>query len=211
MKYWTLTALCALSLVGCAAQNRHPVAPKPDTVAPANPQQAWQQRQDNFARMSSWQLQGRAGIQFRDQSVSFGLNWQQQGKDNYTIIINNPLTDSPMAVLQGNGNSVTLRANEQVYQDTSAENLLQRQLKVSLPLAGMKYWVRGVPDPEALIEEVQLDNFGRPQILQQAGWRVEYTGWQGEGSNALPERLKLSRVIENTQVKVVAKEWKTAY
>lgn len=211
MKYWTLTALCALSLVGCAAQNQPPVAAKRAPVAPVDPQTAWQQRQATFEQMSSWQLQGRAAIQFRDQSASFGLDWQQQGRDNYQITINNPLTGSAMAVLQGNGQGVTLRANDQVYQDTNAESLLQRQLKVSLPLAGMKYWVRGVPTPGALTEEVQLDNFGRPQLLQQSGWRIEYTGWQGEGRNALPERIKLSRVIENTQVRLVAKEWKTTY
>ncbi|QTR49328.1 lipoprotein insertase outer membrane protein LolB [Candidatus Thiothrix anitrata] len=201
--------LCAALLGGCATQGK-PAVPS-DTAKPASVQAAWQQRQSQFARMSSWQLQGRVGMQFRDQSAAFTLSWLQQGKDKYEMNIKNPLTGSVMAYLQGTATDVTLQANGKTYRDADAERLLQSQMGVSLPLGGMKYWVRGVPSPDSALEQVKLDAQGRPEMLQQVGWLVEYAGWQGNGWNALPEKINLSRVAENTKVKVIAKEWQTRY
>ena len=210
MKKWTVTALCVVSLAGCVSQNKAPGL-TPTAAAPSDPQSAWQQRQAQFARMASWRLQGRAGIQFRDQSASFGLSWVQQGKDQYEMNINNPITGSLVALLKGTGSQVTLQTNGQTYTAADAESLLQSRVGVTLPVAGMKYWVRRLPSPDYPVEDVQLDNLGRPQVLQQTGWRVTYTGWQGENSEALPVRINLERAAENTRVRVVAKEWQTRY
>ena len=202
-------ALCTALLGGCATQDK--AATPTTTATPASAQAAWQQRQSEFARMTSWRLQGRVGMQFRDQSAAFTWSWLQQGKDQYEMNIKNPLTGSVMAYLQGTSSDVTLQANGKTYRDANAERLLQSQMGVSLPLEGMKYWVRGIPSPDSAVEQVKLDAQGRPEMLQQAGWQVEYTGWQGNGWNALPEKINLSRAVENTKVKVIAKEWQTRY
>jgi outer membrane lipoprotein LolB len=214
MKQWILaSALCALALGGCAAQNKAatPSTPNAAQANPTDPQVAWKQRQTEFARMSSWKLQGKVGMQFRDQSASFNIAWVQQGKDQYEMNIKNPLTGSIMAYLKGSASEVTMQANGKTYRDADAERLLQGQMGVSLPLAGMKYWVRGIPSPDSPIDQVKLDSMGRPESLQQAGWQVNYTGFQGNGWNALPEKISLSRTAENTKVKVIAKEWQTRY
>jgi outer membrane lipoprotein LolB len=125
--------------------------------------------------------------------------------------IKNPLTGSLMAYLKGTASDVTLQANGKTYRDADAERLLQSQMGVSLPLSGMKYWVRGIPSPDSPVEQVKLDNMGRPESLQQSGWLVEYTGWQGNGWNAMPDKINLSRAVENTKVKVIAKDWQTRY
>ena len=57
-------ALCAALLGGCATQDK--AATPTTTATPASAQAAWQQRQSEFARMTSWRLQGRVGMQFRD-------------------------------------------------------------------------------------------------------------------------------------------------
>lgn len=212
MKQWMLAApLCLLMLGGCATQGKMPTPGAGGTSTPSDPQAAWQQRQAAFARMGSWRMQGRVGVQFRDQSASFGLSWLQQGKDQYEMNIKNPLTGAVMAYMKGSANNVTLETNGKTYQDASAERLLQGQMGVSLPLSGMKYWVRGIPSPDAPVDAVKLDNMGRPQMLQQSGWQMEYTGWQGNGAQALPEKVNLSRAAENTRVKVIAKDWQTRY
>jgi outer membrane lipoprotein LolB len=211
MQKWTSAALCVLLLAGCAAQTKAPTPNAGAAVAPVDPQAAWKQRQASFAHMSSWRLQGRVGMQFRDQSASFGLSWLQQGNDQYEMNIKNPLTGSLMAYLKGTASDVTLQANGKTYRDADAERLLQSQMGVSLPLSGMKYWVRGIPSPDSPVEQVKLDNMGRPESLQQSGWLVEYTGWQGNGWNAMPDKINLSRAVENTKVKVIAKDWQTRY
>lgn len=196
-------ALCLALLGGCATQ---PKAPQP-----INAQAAWQERQNKFAQMSSWHLQGRVGMQFRDQSAVFNLSWLQQGKDRYTMNIKNPLTGSAIAYLQGTPGNITLQVNGKTYRDANAERLLQSQLGVSLPLEGMKYWVRGVPSPDSPLDRLKLGAQGLPEKLQQAGWQVSYLAWQGNGWNALPEKISLIHEVENTKVKVIVKEWQTRY
>ena len=206
-----ITTCCVLMLGGCASQNKAPAAPVSELSKPVSAEAAWQQRQENFARMSSWRLQGKVGMQFRDQSASFNLSWLQTGKDQYEMNIKHPLTGSIMAYLKGNRSDVTLQANGKTYRDASAERLLQAQLGVSLPLEGMKYWVRGVPSPDSPVEQVKLDTLGRPEVLQQSGWVIEYSGWQGNDWKALPDKISLSRAPDNTKVKVIAKDWQTRY
>ncbi|SEA63624.1 outer membrane lipoprotein LolB [Thiothrix caldifontis] len=212
MKQWMLVAACcAVTFGGCATQTKSPSQGVDASTKPVNAQSAWQQRQTNFARMSSWRLQGKVGMQFQEQSASFNLSWLQTGKDQYEMNIKNPLTGSIMAYLKGDRSEVTLQANGKTYKDASAERLLQGQLGVSLPLDGMKYWVRGIPSPDSPVQQVKLDSQGRPESLQQSGWLIEYTGWQGNDWKALPEKINLSRVPDNTKVKVIAKDWQTRY
>jgi outer membrane lipoprotein LolB len=151
------------------------------------------------------------GIQFQEQSASFNISWLQNGNGQYEMNIKNPLTGSILAYLKGDRSEVTLQANGKTYKDANAERLLQGQLGVSLPLDGMKYWVRGVPSPDSPVQQVKLDALGRPETLQQSGWVVEYTGWKGNDWKALPEKVNLSRAPDNTKVKVIAKDWQTRY
>lgn len=211
MNKWILAvSLSMLVLGGCASQNKN-AGQTGSVEAPAGAEAAWKQRQAQFARMSSWRMQGKVGVQFRDESASFGISWLQQGNGQYEMNIKNPLTGSIVAYLKGSPSSVTLQADGKTYQDSNAEQLLQSQMGVSLPLEGMKYWVRGVPSPDSPVDKVELDDQGRPKMLQQAGWVMEYTGWQGNDSNALPEKLSLTRAAESTKVKVIAKDWQTRY
>ncbi|WML91114.1 lipoprotein insertase outer membrane protein LolB [Thiothrix lacustris] len=206
-----IATCCLLTLGGCASQTKAPIPEASAATKPVSAEAAWQQRQVDFAKMSSWRLQGKVGMQFRDQSASFNLSWLQNGNDQYEMNIKNPLTGSIMAYLKGNRSDVTLQANGKTYRDANAERLLQGQLGVSLPLEGMKYWVRGVPSPDSPVQQVKLDALGRPEMLQQAGWVIEYTGWQGNDWKALPDKINLSRAPDNTKVKVIAKDWQTRY
>lgn len=199
-----------LTLSGCATQTK-PAHDNAPAQANGNPQTLWQQRQSEFARMSQWRLQSKVGVQFKEQSASFNLTWLQNSNGQYEMSILNPLTSGVVAYLKGGTTAVTLQTNGKTYQDANAERLLQNQLGVSLPLDGMKYWVRGIPAPQTKVDNVKLDAQGRPETLQQSGWHIEYSGWQGNGWQALPEKINLSRTPDNTKVKVIAKEWQTRY
>jgi len=206
--------LCVLSLcAACTATSKAPSQDGNAVVSRAkNPEAAWAERQRVFAQMQRWQLNGRVGLQLRDQSWSFGLDWTQQGNNSYAMNINNPLTGGLMATVLDTGSQVTLKAADgKVYQDTDAERLLARQLKMSLPLKNLQYWARGVPSPGVEVDAVKLDAHGRPTQLQQAGWVIAYPAYQGEGSQALPDKILLEQAAERVKAKLVAKQWKTGY
>ncbi|HPE59308.1 MAG TPA: lipoprotein insertase outer membrane protein LolB [Thiolinea sp.] len=203
--------LCLLSTAGCATQSRAPATPA-RPVAGATPEQQWGQRQQRLAAMRQWTLDGRVGLSIRQQSWSFGMNWEQQGNGEYRMDINNPLTGALMAHIQQQGSKVTLKAADgKLYQDSDAERLLQRQLKLRFPLKNMRYWVRAVPEPGKAVTSVRLDNLGRPEQLVQDGWVISYSAYKGDDTFALPGRIQLERAAEQVKARVVAKEWKTSF
>ena len=55
------------------------------------------------------------------------------------------------------------------------ERLLQTESGLKLPVKGMQYWVRGITSPQYKVDQLILDNAGRPQTLYQAGWKVSYS------------------------------------
>lgn len=213
-----LLCMLALSMVGCTTQTQQ--VPKSQAVArtaPAvvkktpTPEAYWQNRQRVFARMKSWGMDGRVGLQFRGQSWSFGLKWQQAGGTS-VMDITNPLTGAIMANIRESGSSVVLKAADgKQYRDTDAERLLERQLRLKFPVSDMRYWARGLPAPDSKIEALKLDRFGRPLQLQQKGWLVKYLGYKGNQPQALPSKMSLDKAAERLKAKVVAKKWQTRF
>nr|HPQ95152.1 lipoprotein insertase outer membrane protein LolB [Thiolinea sp.] len=191
-------------------QPRMPATSAP--VASATPEQQWVRRQQRLAAMRQWTLDGRVGLSIRQQSWSFGMSWVQQGNGEYRMDINNPLTGALMAHIQQQGSQVTLKAADgRLYQDTDAERLLQRQLKLRFPLKNMRYWVRAVPEPGKAVTSVRLDALGRPEQLVQDGWVITYSAYKGNDTFALPGRVQLERAAEQVKARVVAREWKTSF
>jgi outer membrane lipoprotein LolB len=203
-----LLGLIVSLLSGCSTTPKQ----KQETEKPGNAQQAWEARQAKFERMKSWKLDGRVGLQHQQESWTFNISWLQRDGNNYAMNIKNPLTGSIVAYLQSTNQGVTLKASDgQTYQDADAENLLKAQMGVTLPLKGMKYWVRGMASPDYANNQLALDAYGRPASMQQAGWLIQYTKYPSQSTVALPSKMTLTHQTEKTKIKVIAKDWQTRY
>src|SRR5205085_10906870 len=93
----------------------------------------------------------------------------------------------------------TAEPNE--YKAGDAESLTEQVLGFRLPLAGLADWVRGRPSaaPNASVERAAD---GRIQSLQQSGWKVEYTEFNG----SLPSRMRLA--YPGIELRLAISEWK---
>ncbi len=202
--------LCLVTMFGCSTQKT--LQPKTTAIKKVpTPEAYWQNRQQVFARMKSWSMDGRVGLQLRGQSWSFGMNWQQAGSAS-VMDITHPLTGAVMANIRETGTQVTLKAADgKQYRDTDAERLLERQLKLKFPINDMRYWARGIPAPDSAVEALQLDRLGRPLKLQQKGWQVTYLSYKSDQAKALPAKISLEKAAERLKAKVVAKQWQTRF
>ena len=211
MKKWTVyfqLLLLTFFLSACTSQPQK----APSAKKPANKDIAWQQRQASFAKAKEWRLQGKVSVSHKGENWPFKISWLQRSGDNYEMNIKHPLTNSVLAYIKGSPQGVMLKAQDgKVYKDNNAENLLRRQLRVGLPLKGLKYWVRGIPSPDYPAAKTSLDEYGRPLTLLQAGWKIDYPVYQSGGSSALPEKITLVHSADNIRIKVIAKDWKTRY
>jgi len=176
----------------------------------ASKESSWKQRQDFLAKQTSWQLGSRASLRYDvDENLPFGMVWRQKPSNNYEITMTNPLTGAVVSKVTREGNLVTLLDDKgKTYTDSDEERLLRRQTNLSIPLKGMQHWVRGLSSPLYDVVKLDLDNAGRPTNIEQAGWKVSYTGYESNETNALPRKIRLSRDTEEISIRMVAKSWK---
>jgi len=203
------TIFVLMGLISLAACSQLPVTTsKPSSVVPGNQQTAWQKRQAYVKTKQAWNLNSKVALRYGEENVSFRLNWLQQPAFNYVMQIFNPLTGAMIARLSRKSGGVSLLADDgQIYRDTDEERLLLKQSGLNLPVKGMQFWVRGIPSPKHKVDVLQLDAYGRPQVLQQAGWKIKYSRYANNNYNAMPNRVVLVRGKDNLYVKMIAKKW----
>jgi len=151
--------------------------------------------------LSGWRLQGRIAITYQTEVWNLSIDWLQQGKDA-VIQLSGPLGRG-VARLQGNDFGVTLEhADGRTRFARDAETLLLEETGVRLPLAGLRYWVRGEVEPGSAAQ-VRKDQDGRMLELEQRGWRVLYLRYMS--GQTLPRKLTLTN--SEVKVKLVVDRW----
>jgi outer membrane lipoprotein LolB len=88
--------------------------------------------------------------------------------------------------------------------DTDARAELEDKLGFEPPIASLRYWVLGVPDP-GRPASVQLDPRQRLTRLDQDGWQIDYGSYMPVGADWLPHLMTLRR--EGVRVRMVVDGW----
>lgn len=205
MKYFIIL-LFSLFLLGGCSTTHHQV--NEGAMSGDNKKRNWTVRQKKLKALSQWQLKARASVTYRDENWPFGIEWHQQSANQYVMLIKHPLTKNELAKIIKSSNKVSLTSNGRLYQDSSAERLIEKHMGVKFPVKGMTYWVRGIASPDYQVKSVSLDGKGRPVMLQQAGWIIQYSKYNSNKLDALPTLLKVSRAIpQPVQVKMRVRQW----
>lgn len=189
MKRLILLLLIA-SLAGCSQLARQPAqAPGFDPAA--------------IAALENWEVEGRIGIRFANESHSGNLSWVQQ-QDQYRIALTGPLGQGGLRI-EGNNAGVSLRqsGDEHVYTAATPEALMQQLLGWHLPLSQARFWIRGLPDPQSPSSPLPSPANG----FTQSGWQVEYLRFTQQAGQILPEKLRL--LHEDLRLTLVLSDWGT--
>lgn len=187
---WGLVAACA------------PIRP-PDTEL--SPQAAWEARQDRISQLRDWSFNGRMAIRIEREGWSAGLHWIQRDA-GYTVRVTNPFGQGMYSV-EGTPQGVTLRtAQNKAFSAADGESLMREHLGWSIPVDGLGYWVRGIPDPKIAIEALDLDHNGRLTRLLQSGWQVEVQGYARTAQLELPMKLLMQH--PRMRVRLAVERWK---
>ena len=76
-------------------------------------------------------------------------------------------------------------------------------LGIDVPSARLPRWVQGAPDDGAQIRE--RDAAGRPQLVIDQGWRIDYLAYADDHPAALPARLDISR--GEARIRLIIDSW----
>ncbi len=197
MKASLASILAALLLSGCAAL---PEAPPPEMP----PEQALELREQRLEAIRNWTCVGRVGATNGRDSLSASMRWVQN-RDAYRIRLSGPLGQGLVDVI-GSHAGVSLRTGDRGdFFAPSPEALLDEEFGWRLPVSGLRYWILGLPVPDAEVSSRELDVYGRITRLEQSGWRIEYLDYvQVEGVD-LPARLEL--VHPELSARIAVRRW----
>ena len=109
----------------------------------------WQHHRKTLDQGDTWALTARIAGSTEDDGWSGKLSWQQ-AKGNYQIHFQAPFGQGAIQLLGVPGQVEMRTSDNQVVVADDAESLLYQQLGWRLPLAGLRYWVLGLPMPESL-------------------------------------------------------------
>jgi outer membrane lipoprotein LolB len=197
LRYWAgwMQGLLILVSVGCSTQT-----PLPDNDKVL----LWEEKKLELEQVQSWKLKARIAIQLDKEGGTASMNWSQK-EDDYVIRIIPPLGRGTFE-LNGNSEGVTMTtADNQILHARDPEALLQTHLGWQVPLTGLLYWIRGLPDPVMRIKTMTLDEQARIQDLSQDQWQISYTSYTESGDLHLPKKLQMQN--RKLKVKLLVKTW----
>ena len=147
-----------------------------------------------------FELTARFAARYRDEAGSGILAWRHRaGRDD--VLLSSPFGQG-LARITRDGEAVTLVAgDDKRYTAADAEILTEQVLGFRLPLRGLADWVRARPSTDAPAAAEYAQD-GRLLSLEQHGWRIEYSNYEG----ARPTRLKLS--YPGLELRLAISEWK---
>ena len=188
--------LLAVAFVSACTQ-----APKID---PDLKSQFWLEHQIATTAIQTWKIKGRVAVKNEKESGTVSLFWNQQLSE-YELRFVAPLGQGTY-ILTGSDKGVVMQApKDTIIEADSAEQLLREGLGWDVHLNGLKYWVRGLPEPDIKYSNLLLDEKGRLTNLDQSGFNVRVTGYIEQDGHSLPKKIKIKS--DNIQLKVAIQDW----
>lgn len=190
-------------LAACCPQRQETT--QGDTAASAEVVIPKEERKEQVDKVSSWELSGALSAKNKEKGWTASLNWAQRGADDYQIRMSGPLGGGTV-LIDKKGGVVTYKEGSKVKTSNNADELLQKETGIRLPVNNLYYWVRGLPAPGS-IEEAQYDKFNRTTQIKQDGYVIEYSKYTKVNNADLPSLIRLQG--HGVTLKVAVKTWKT--
>lgn len=186
-----VAAALMFTLAGCA------------TVPPAAPVAPRADARGALLALDAWHANGRVAVKTASDGWSAGFDWRE-ARGRGEIAVRGPFgagsaritrTPSLIRIEQGSSASIDVPAPFDALEPTLVD-----RLGVPLPLTQLRWWLLGVPAPDA-------PSVGDAAAFEQSGWRVQVTEYAPvPGAPApLPRRLVLER--DATRIRVIVDRW----
>jgi outer membrane lipoprotein LolB len=190
------TAIVSLALLlnACAVQRGMELPDLPD----------WESRQATLAAINTWEFQGRIAVKASDDGFNGSLRWWQNG-DLFLATVSGPFGAGAVKI-EGDERLVRITDPDGVVTEMQdAELELQLRYGWTIPVASLRYWALGIPDPLYPSTD-EFDERGQLRQLQQRDWAVTIDEYRDGGGQPMPRRL--SATNPDTRLRLVIDRWK---
>lgn len=164
----------------------------------------WEQRRAVLGTLDDWELDGRVGVSAGDEGFNGKLRWKQND-ERFRATVSGPLGIGTVR-LEGDGQKIVLTDKDgerTVLEDPESE--LFFRYGWTIPVASLRYWALGIPDP-SLEAVTEFDDAGQLARLEQGNWTVSIGAYREGGGQAMPRRLTATG--SNTRVRIVVDRWR---
>lgn len=149
--------------------------------------------------LHDWTAGGRIGVTGVEQGGSGGFIWIQQ-HDVSNLQLRGPVGVGSLAIhLQGKQLSMQASDGTQYDADRALAEL-EARLGAAVPITQLRYWLLGLAAPGEHRWSEASD------VLEQDGWRINYSDWLQRDALRLPGKVTLSR--ETLRIVIVVQAWR---
>lgn len=163
----------------------------------------WESRQKILVGVDEWEFAGRIGVSAGDEGFNGQLRWRQDGVV-FRARINGPLGVGTVFI-NGDRREITVTDRNGVVTELhDAEVELRQMYGWTIPVASLRFWALGIPDP-ASPAETEFGEDGQLSKLRQQNWEVDITQYAEAGGQLLPRRL--TAVNDDVKIRLVIDSW----
>lgn len=185
--------LLLLALAGCATRQGVELPELPD----------WEARRATLSSIGEWEFRGRIGVSAGEEGFNGKLVWWQNN-DLFLASVSGPLGVGAVKI-QGDERQVAVTDEDgDVTEMRDAETELYRRYGWTIPVASLRYWALGIPDPSSAAETA-FDEQGLLTRLEQRDWVLQIDEYRESGGTAMPRRMTATH--RDTRVRLVIDTW----
>jgi outer membrane lipoprotein LolB len=182
-----LALAAAIVLAGCATR---PAVPPSGSTA-------------DLRDLEHWTASGRLALAAGGEGGSGTFTWEQQSATTRlelrgpfgTGALQVVVTPESISVADGAGRAMDAEA---------ARSELRARIGADLPWGSLRYWMLGVPAPDAPAEVSEAQT-APLRLIEQSGWSVGYDAFTVVGGASLPRRLTATG--RGVRVRVLVDRW----
>lgn len=182
-------------------------------------QQSAARRQQTLAELENWQVAAKVTVQRQGKHYSTAFfNWRQSGRD-YQIDITSPFGNDHLLIEQ-NGEQTTAvtqdaEGKSKRYKVQDLEVFIQKLTGLELPIKQLKFWIKGIADPDQPSSLASYDTDNNLISLTQQNWKIDWSRFQQTELNHqsvnLPYKIQAQQKSDGTlKVNMIIAEWKTS-
>ena len=187
-------ALCLVLLSACATTR--PTIELPEITT-------WELRQEVLGSLVDWEFRGRIAVKAGDEGFNGKFNWTQTG-DRFYATVSGPLGIGTV-LIEGTDDAILLTDKDgKVTALIDPETELYTRYGWTIPVASLRYWALGIPDP-LLPAETEIDEQGRLSRLLQGDWAVVISRYRENAGQEMPRTLTATN--PDTRVRMVIDKW----
>lgn len=160
------------------------------------------ERSKQVNKQASWRYSAKVGVTTPDIKEQANLIWEFRDQVNHVRLF------GPLGVgaikLEFDDYGVVLSESSGVqHRGKTAEALLTKFVGWPIPIDALSSWMFVLP-AEGSAFRYTLDEVQQVKLLEQLGWRIEYSSYKQYGSRLMPRKIVATKSIAESSIRIGA-------